>query len=300
MATITHFRWHEMEVEDRRNVTDNVIRNKIVLRTNERVTWTVLRMMQPVPRWNEEHPTERGFYLDHVKPTHKSKMVWELETEYTPIKGGQIDADPLARPVEIIYSSSLVEQPTLFDRKGRAIVNRAAEFIEGLVKQVPIVEYSFAKNLSKDPAWIQTHLGAVNSDTIKIRGLTWKPKTLLLSAVSGGAFVTENRSKYTPISGTILADPRTWTQEVWNKGTVQLKQVSRLIGDGFKDVYVQVPILEGSPAEPVSEPVPLDEEGLRIEEAIQKDEAEPLKKQKLITLKFDIQHEMPFAELPLK
>jgi hypothetical protein len=300
MATITHFRWHESEVEDRRDITANSIRDKIVLRTSERVTWTQLRLMRPVPRFGDEHPKEPGFYLDHVKPTHKSKRIWELETEYTPFKAGQLDADPLARPVEITYSTSLIEEPTLFDNKGRPIVNRAGEFIQGIVRQIPLVDYKFVKNLPGDPKWLQTHLGAVNSDPIKLRGLIWEPKTLLLASVEGGAFTTENRKSFTPISGSILADARGWTQEVWNTGTVELKEVEREIKGKKKKVWIQVPIVEGDPAENVSEPVPLDEFGKRIQEALQQSKDEPLKKQRLITLKFDVQPEKPFSELPLK
>lgn len=307
MATITQFRWHEMEVEDKRDITANTIRNKIVLKTSERVTWTQLRTMQPVPRFNDEHPKEPGFYLDYIKPTHKSRHYWELETEYTPVKAGQIDPDPLKRDVVITYTTSLVEQASLFDRKGRPTVNRAGEFIQGLIKQVPIMEYTFVKNLPEDPKWLQTHLGAVNSDAIKLRGLLWEPKTLLLSAVQGGEITTENRSKFAPITGTIMADPRGWTQEVWNLGTVQLKEETIKVDDpstksgiAYKKVWRQVPITIGSPAEPVTEPVPLDEYGRAIVDSLDKSTTEPMKKGRLITLKFEMQDERPFAELPLK
>lgn len=300
MATITRFRWHEMEVDDPRDVREAKIRNKIVLKTSDRVTWTDLRRMRPVPRWNDAHPKEPGFWLDFIKPTHKSRLVWELECEYTTFKGGQIDPDPIARPPVVTFQSSLVEQPTLSDRNKRPIVNRAGEFIQGIMQQIPIVEYSFTKNYAADPAWIQSHIGAVNEDTVKLRGITWKPNTLLLSAVSGGDFVEENRARYTSISGTIMADPRGWTQEVWNLGTVQLAQQERTIAGKKKMVWVQVPITEGDPAEPVSQPVPLDENGIAITDAYVPDRTEPLKKQKLITLKFDVQPLRSFAELPLR
>lgn len=299
MATITKFIWHEMEVDDPRDVREAKIRNKIVLKTSDRVTWTDLRKMRPVPQWKDSHPKEPGFYLDYIKPTHKSRHIWELECEYVPFGGGQIDPDPIARPPVVTFSSSLVEQPTLRDNKGRPIVNRAGEFIQGLMVRVPIIEYRFQKNFGFDPAWILTHMGAVNSDTVKIRGLTWRPKTLLLSGIDGGEFLTENRSTYTSISGTILADRRGWTQEVWNTGTVQLVQQPRVIKGVEKMVWVQVPITEGNPPDPVSQPVPLDEDGVMISDAYEPSRTEPLKKQNLISLKFDLQHEEAFARLPL-
>lgn len=299
MATITHFRWYETEYEDPRDSREAIVRSKIKLRTNERVNWTTLRGLRPVPRWNDEHPTEKGFYLEFVRPTHKSRLIWELEAEYTPIKGGQIDPNPLSRPVVLTYSSSLVELPTLRDNKGRPTVNRAGEFIQGLVVQRPIIEYKFVKNLPGDPRWLQTHLGAVNSDVIRLRNLTWEPRTLLLSAVEGDDFLTENRQTYTPTTGTILADPLTWSSEVWNTGTYQLQQEMRTIAGKDRLVYVPVPILDKQ-GDPISEPVPLDEDGQQISDAWQPSRTEPLKKQRLISLRFDLQAEQPFSELPLR
>ncbi len=299
MATITQFRWHEMDVEDKRDVRENLVRNKITLKTSERVNWTTLRRMPPVPQWNQPHPTEPGFFLDFVKPNHKSRLVWELEADYTPFAGGQVDPDPLNRPPVITYSTSLIEQPTFYTPDNKPIVNRAGEFITGVMEQIPLVEYQFSKNLPADPAWLQTHLGAVNSDTITLRGLKWAPKTLLLATVSGGEFTTENRSTYTPTSGTILADYRTWTQEVWNRGTVQLKQVKRLIRGVPKLIWIQDPIKAGNPKEPVSEPVPLDERGFQIVEPFPGGIATETD-QKFIRLKFDTQRSLPFAALPLK
>jgi hypothetical protein len=300
MVSIVAFRWHETDITDVRNITENKIINKIELKTSERVNWTTLRLMRPVPQWSDEHPTEPGFYLDYVRPVHKKRQIWELEAEYTPFKGGQIDPNPTERGAVVTYSTSLVEQATLRDNAGRPIVNRAGEFIRGLMLQVPIVEYKFSKNLPNDPEWLQTHLGAVNSDTITLRGLKWPAKTLLLSSAEGAEFITENRTTYTPTSGTILADIRTWTQEVWNTGTVQLKQVEREMNGEKKKIYIQVPILEGDPPEPITEPVPLDEFGVLIQEALEPSKTEPLKKQNLITLKFDLQPELPFKVLPLQ
>ena len=307
MVTITHYRWHEMEVDDPRDVREAKLRNKITLKTSERVNWTTLRKMSPVPQWNSQHPTEPGFYLDFIEPNHKSRLIWELECEYTVFAGGQVDPDPLSRPASVTFSASLVEEPSLFDADGRPTVNRAGEFVQGLVRQVPIVEYTFRKNYPSDPRWIQSHLGAVNSDSIKIRGIDWRPNTLLLASVAGGDFTEENRSRYTEISGTVLADPRGWTQQVWNRGTVQLKQVERTFDDptapsgiAIRRVWTQVPIVAGSPPEPVSEPVPLDEDGRSIIEAVQPSRTEPLPKGRLITLDFNMQPRVAFSELPLR
>ncbi len=300
MASILAFRTYKSDIDDTRD-GNNIVRDSIKLKTSDRVNWSTLRSMQPVPRWNQEHPREPGFYLDIIKPVHVSRLVWELEAEYTPIKGGQIDPDPLARPADITFTSSLIEQPTFFDHNRKAMTTTAGEFISGIIERIPIVEYSVKKNLARDPDWMLTHMGAVNSDSINLRGLTWAPKTLLISAVSGGSFVTENRSTFSEYTISISADPRTWTQEVWNRGTVELVQVEKLVFSGQslvkKLVWVQSPIKEGDPPEPVQDPVPLDENGRAIGDYLQKDGQQPIKTGKLIKLNFQTQKAKAFASV---
>lgn len=303
MASILAFRTYKSDIEDKRD-RDNIVRDSIKLKTSSRVNWSTLRNMQPVPRWNQEHPKEPGFYLDFIKPTHVSRLIWELEAEYTPVKGGQIDPDPLARAADVTFTSSLIEQPTFFDYKKRPMTTTAGEFISGIVESVPLVEFSIKKNLAQDPAWLQTHLGAVNSDSVKLRGRVWAPKTLLFSAVSGGAFVTENRSTFSEYTLSISADPRTWTKEVWNRGTLQLEQVRKLVFVGqqlvSRLVWVQVPIKEGDPPEPVQDPVPLDDNGRAIGDYLTQNGTEPIRTGKLIKLNFETQEPKSFnGVLPL-
>jgi hypothetical protein len=300
MAKVEKWFWYETEYDDPRDVRNAKVRNRIKLRTDVRVNWTTLRTLKPVPQWGDSHPTEPGFYLDFIEPIHRHKRVWELEAEYTVFKGEQFEPNPLSRPTVVTYNATLAEVASLRDAKGFPTVNRAGEFVQGLVRQVPIVDYTFKKNMSADPKWIQTHLGAINSDSVRIRNLVWEPKTLLLASISGGEFVEEAAAKYAEIGWTILADPLGWTSEVWNLGTVQLVEEPREIKGKTKMVWVQVPITEGPNGDPVSEAKPLDEDGQLISEAWQPSRTEPLKKQRLITLKFDMQPVKAFSELPLK
>ena len=260
--------------------------------------------MNPVPQWDEPHPKEPGFYLDYIEPKRISRLVWELEAIYTVFKGGQVDANPLARPADITFNSSLVEQATMFDNKRRPIMNAAGEFITGVSQQFPLIEYSVVKNLASEGDWVQTHIGAVNSDVVRLRTLTWKPKTLLLTGVSVGPYLTENRTRYTEAQLTILADARTWTQEVWNRGTVRLIKTNTIVklGQGrftLKDVWKQVPIYEGEEGSrtPVTEAVPLDLQAQPLVDFAQP--GKPIDPTKLVTLKFDVQPELAFSKLPL-
>lgn len=287
-----------MDVEDQRDLRENKVRDKIFLKTSRRMTWSELRRMPPVPQWNQEHPREPGFYLDYIKPAHTHRLIWQLEAEYTAIKGGQIDANPLARRPVTTFDSSLIDEKTLFDADGNPIVNTAGEFITGVVQKIAIVDYTVKMNLGSDPKWLQTHLGRLNRDPITLRGLTWAPKTLLLSGVSAGEFVTENRVEYAEYTLKIMADPRTWTQTVWNRGTVELVEDKAYKAVTGKVRYFQKPIKQGDPPEFVSEPVPLTRDGKVIKEWLNPGE-QPADLSKLVTLNFDCQPLVPFAELRL-
>lgn len=298
--SIVAYRWYETEIDDQREITENKIRNKIMIKTARRLPWSELRYIRPVPQWNDEHPNEPGFYLDFVKPVHKSRLIWELEAEYTPFKGKQKDPNPLQREAKITFDVSLVEQPTLFDWKDRPMCNTAGEFIEGISAQIPIVDYSITKNLPSDPAWLLTHLGGVNEETITLRGLKWPAKTLLLAGVSAGEIVTEDKIKYSEYKLKILADIRTWQARVWNRGTVELVEIEYTDEAGAKKKkLIQVPIKTGDPPEYVDEPVPLDEKGKAIQDYLQQDKEKPIKVDKLIPLPFDVQKLVPFKNLPL-
>lgn len=298
--SIVAYRWYETEIDDQREITENKIRNKIMIKTSRRMPWSQLRLIRPVPQWNDEHPNEPGFYLHFVKPVHKSRLIWELEAEYTPFRGKQDDPNPLQRPAKITFDASLVEQPTLFDWKGRPMCNTAGEFLEGIPAQIPIVDYSITKNLGADPAWLLTHLGGVNEETITLRGLQWPPKTLLLAGVSAGEIVTEDKVKYSEYKLKILADIRTWLAQVWNRGTVELFELEVKQRDGSKKKrLIQKAIKTGDPPEYVDEPVPLDEFGRAILDYLQKDREEPIMPGKLIRLAFDVQKIVRFNKLPL-
>jgi hypothetical protein len=307
MAAISRLWWSKATMEDNRN-GENSVRSTIKILTSDRVSWTWLRDQRVIPKFNDEHPTEPGFFLDRYTPNHIQRCYWEIETEWTPIKAGKIDPDPAARPVDITFSTSLVEQPVNWDAKRKPICTTAGEMITGVMEQIPLVDYSLVKNYAKDPAFIQTHLGAVNEDAVKLRGIVWEPKTLLFAAVSAGSYVTENRYTSSEFRLTLVGDYRGWTQEVWNRGTLRLEKQTRtkweVKGDKLVpkklDVWVQVPIMSGSPAKAITEPVAIDKYGQEIVDHLKPDEEKPLDPSKLIVLKFDVQRAKKFGGiLPL-
>lgn len=307
MGTISRFWISKSAIEDKTD-RESTVRDTLHIMTSDRMSWTQLRLQSVIPKYGSEHPREPGFFLEAMKPTQSKRCYWEVELEYNVFKAEQIDPSPLARPAEITWSTSLVEQPTERDSKGRPTCTTAGEFLTGIVEKIPLVEYSIKKNLPADPAWAQTHFGCVNQDAIKIRGLDWAPGTLMLISGSGGPFTVENKVSFMECSLSLLGDYRGWTLKVWNRGTVRLAKQKRtkwkLQGGKLipveQSVWVQVPILTGEPPAPVEEPVFLDDYGQEIIDALKPEKGSTLDPTKFIELTFDIQSERKFAGvLPL-
>lgn len=302
MPKIQVFRWYETDaVDDVSDPQGNSVTSRVKLRTDVRLSWTQLRRLRPLPRAGEEHPNEPGFYYKKATPKQLHKRVWEVELEYVPFQLEEEDKNPLKRKPKISFDSASIEIPADRDNKGRMVCSTAGEPLLGIMRQIPTIDYTINVNLPSDARWLQTHLLAVNKDAVTLRGLTWKPKTLLFASVSAGEFQKENKVDFTPYTLKIMANELTWTQEVFNTGTLQLEEYEIQRNGKTLKRYRQVKILEGSPAEPVSEPKPLDEKGRYIDDSLQPKRDEPVKKSKLISLKFDIQPELPFNNvLPLK
>lgn len=296
------FRWYETDVID--DVSDpqaNSVTSRVKLRTDVRLPWTVIRSLSPMPRAGDEHPNEPGFFFKKATPKQTSKRVWEVELEYVPFQVEEEDKNPLRRKPKISFDSSSIEIPADRDNKGRMICSTAGEPITGIMRQIPTVDYTINVNLATDPQWMLTHLLAVNADTVRIRGVPWKPKTLLFATVAAGVYEKENKVEFAPFTLKILGNPLTWSAEVFNTGTLQLESYELQQNGRTVQRWRQVPILEGKPREPVKEPKPLDEFGRYIDDSLQPVRSEPVKSSKLISLTFDVQPEVRFNNvLPLR
>ena len=307
MGSVAKFWISKTAIEDK-NDNANFVRDTLHIVTSDRMSWTQIRVQSFMPRFGGEHTREPGFFLEAMKPNHLKRNYWEIELEYVPFKASQPDPSPLARPAEILWSTTLVDQPTDRDNKGRFICTTAGEGITGVLRKIPLVQYDITKNLGSDPAWMLTHFGALNSDTVRLRKRTWPPGTLLCVSGSGGPFVNENRVEYTEIKFSLLGDFRGWQTEVWNRGTVRLDLMDRAtwVKQGGKlvlrmrRVWVPVPILSGSPPTPVDEPRFLDKDGQEIADAYAIGEENAVDKSKIISLTYHVQEWLPFSSvLPL-
>ena len=164
----------------------------------------------------------------------------------------------------------------------------------GVSRDRPRLVYRVEKNLGQDPDWLDTHVGAVNIDPVRLRNRVRKPNTLMLRRLSLGKYREENRTKFTPAVFELHYDPLGWIVKVWNAGTVQLVEFRTEAG---AKAYRQEAILQGKPAAPVSEPVPLDVHGRHIFDIAKPDELAPAR---LVQLEFEVQPRQRFTGvLPL-
>jgi hypothetical protein len=246
-----------------------------------------------------------------VKPKTKQQTVWEIELDWGGFKQVEQLENPLARAAEITWSTSLLEQPTEREHDGKFCCTTAGERLTGIVEQIPLVEYDITKNLAGDPAWILTHFGAVNSDPVKLRGITWAPKTLLCAGGSGGKYQTENKVEFAEFRLKLIGDYRGWTVDVWNRGTVRLERQERTqysvkgrkLVATKKLVWCQVPITvpdENGVKRQIEEPVFLNDFGQEIVDLMQPEKGNTVDASKFIQLKFEIQRPKQFkGVLPL-
>ena len=297
-----------MEASDKSDRSDNYVRDTLHITTSDPTSWTQLSLDRLIPKHGSEHPEEKGFFLDSLEPVAVRINYWEVKLEWLPFKAEQQDANPLSRPADITWTTSLIDMPVSRDSEGRFIGTSAGELISGVMRKVPLVEYSVTKNMVSDPAWIATHFGAINKDTITLRGRPWAPKTLLLISGSGGAFQNENKQDFFELQFSLLADVRGWTVEVWNRGTVRLertsKSVAKVQGDKLVwkrvNVWAQVPIMVGSPPQATEEPMFLTLDGQEIVDHLKPGQRGGVNEKLVVSLKFEVQPILPFYVLPLR
>lgn len=252
------------------------------------------------PKLNSEDFRHRGFWFDSISPKLVGKRQWQIDVKSSTFTFPDLPDSPTARAAKISIDSELVEQPTLFDSKGKPIMTRAGEWISGVTVERPLLTYNIVKNLPADPGWLESHLGAVNSDAVKLRGRVCAQNTLMLRRCSFSEYTTENRVWYTTCSISLHYDPLTWIRKIWNRGVIQLVQVPRVVKGTSKLVWVQSRIKSGTPPQYIDDPVPLDAKGQVIDGVLTPDQSTPVDVSKMVILNFNVQPIQQFGGvLPL-
>lgn len=282
---------------DGTRTTDERYKEKRVVIVTGAVSLQWIARHPLLPRENAPVEDQPGFYWDTVSRKQLSPLAWELDCEASPFSFPSQPDSPLAEPADISVDCDLREEHTLFDHKKRPIVTTAGEWIAGVTREVPTLVYRVAKNLGTDPAWFDTHMGAINSDAVRLRGRTCAPKTLLLRRCSLAPYQTRNRVRYTACTLELSYKADQWIHRIWNRGTLQLIEFKN---EKQKKDWRQERILSGNPATPVTEPVPLDAKGVPLEGVLDPNQTTPIDPRKMIILDIQTQIENRFTGvLPL-
>lgn len=296
MAQILDYKITQLSGQLSRSGTDSIAQTHIIS-TDQLVTLPWIQSHRSTPKLHAPVLDFPGYYWDDLKPVQKTKLVWEITGSATPFEFEPEPDSPLAMPADIAVNSELIEEPTRFDAKGKPIVTRAGEWISGVNRSRPILTYVVAKNLATDPAWLETHLGAVNQDPVRLRGRICQPNTLMLRRLSLSPYTTKDRVRYTVCSFELHYDPQTWIRRLWNIGTIQLVEFQTAAG---RKAYRQERIKTGVPAQPIESPVALDKKGKVIPGVLTPEADTPVDVSKMEILYFDVQPLQKFTGvLPL-
>jgi hypothetical protein len=251
---------------------------------------TILRSRPDLAR-GQPHPRDSSARITKTEFSRTGPGTWEITVEYS--TATEDKTNPLGRPTN--WDLSQWEARTIGltrDAAGRPINNTAGDLFDdppaSADRHFPILRGT--RNITPSfPPWLLDYTDSINSDAIRIRGLTFPPLTLR-AKIAISDIQTENDIDFSTLSMEFAVNPATWIHRQPNRG--------------FFELYYdkgQDPAKQPKPAgrrrilvngEPATEPQWLDQYGRAI--------ADPAKDPtKLIFLSFDLHARRPFNALPL-
>ena len=299
MARILEFKITTGKTEESRTGNDK-ISVSITVSTDELVSPQWMRNHPLTPKINGPAEGFPGFYWDTVNQEQKFKLIWQIDCTASEFLIEPEPDSPLAAAAEIAVNSELIDEPTQFDWKGRPIMTTAGEWIAGVTRSRPLLTYVISKNLPQDPAWLETHLGAVNKDPVRLRGRICKPNTLMLRRLSLSPYTSKGKVSFTVCGFELHYDPYEWIKRIWNKGTIQLIEFKTAKGaKAYRQERIKVRDSNGV-MQNVEDAVPIDKKGRVIPGVLSPEQDTPVDVSKLVVLSFEVQPVQTFGGvLPL-
>ena len=243
----------------------------------------------------------RKLYVIGVDGDEIEPRLWQIEIEYATKAPKKDDPNPLNRPAEITLDGNETQIPVYQDGEGTWYVNTAGDLLEGVTEDYEQPVWRVAKNLAKTPQWILRYPGAVNSDTVRLDGLTFQPGELRLKRLRRGGVQEENDQSYYSLSYELHFREGGWLRQIPNRGHHEIAATGRVIWGqgGLQSEYERRRILVGSPAAPTEEPVFLNQHGAayRDEDGNVRTKLDP---DEIVMLEFKRGQRLPFSVLPLK
>lgn len=287
---------------------------------------TAIRKATPnLQRW-QPHPDEPAALVTRFAyKQRRHSLIFDIDVDYSTNPGDQDSPSPLERPAVIEGGSVELQEAIFVDSQKKPLVNTAGQFLEGAVETYSFSTFSVTKMISTNwPGWFLDYNQSVNSDPIRIRGLTCLPRTLKIGSISIGSDQVEDDVEFCRLQLQLIYNENTWDKFYLNRGYEEAVYHERTMWipnyvEPQKVIFRTLQRCLNSQGDLVTEPVFLNEDGrrprvdaqgnlitlqdeydamkrgLKLESTIK----DPLDPEDIVILRFGQRKERPFYELPL-
>jgi hypothetical protein len=236
----------------------------------------------------------RGFNRD-------GHYLFSLEVEYA-TDAPEEDHDrinPLEIPAEISADTMQITRVVERDEQGNPIVNTAGSRLLELNEEYDLWRIQVTKNIARFPPWAKQYAGAVNSDTVRIDGETFAPRTLKFATPRLSSRDVMNQIPFRRLDFSLVHNEQTWDRFLLNRGVeeIEVRTVVNPQTGEEEEREVRVPIVDED-GQPIADPVFLDDAGRQFRDGdgnVRRPERD-----EIIILRFRTRKQLPFSILPLR
>jgi hypothetical protein len=287
-------------------------------RTDPGDSWKVILRARPDLAQYQPHPDDSLAFVSRVTPTHHARGYWTLKVEYSTEVENE-EENPLDKPATITVDTQPREKIALFDAAGRPVCNAAGDLFDDppATRTVHNLLFTVEKNIpAQFPPWIKAYGGAVNTDAVRLRGITCGPDTLKVQKLTIGDIQTANDKEYSVLHLELEHDEEKWIHWQPNRGFHELyydKNALRLNNLKNRNIRKSARkreiLIDGAPAK---EPQWLDVFGRHVKDPWMYADGSPNSKpiplqgweeippEGLVFLPFKLDPRLPFSRLPLR
>lgn len=256
-----------------------------------------MRRHPSMPKPYEQHPDDPISYVDVVTPTRRNGRITDVQVDYdskVELTKKQQDENPINRPAIITLDSEPERRQVTTDVDGKPHTTTAGEQILGRERTFTNFKLQVTKNVRNLPRWVLDYEDAINSEPIRIKGITWPKEKLKFGRLQLGPEILENGIEYNELRFELVFRRLGWNEPSLNFGkyeTLPFERFNQETGK-FEQVKELREILVGNPPAPTEQPVPLDEDGRAFRDADGKVKLQ-------VDLKDIINNLVPFKESPV-
>lgn len=260
------------------------------------------------PRLGQAHRDEPRAICDSVRVFRRRDSNWWLDVvaQYASNRAEDPDDNPLQRPARIDWSTQRIRVLTQFDRRGRPMLNTAGELMAPVERNRSLLVANVEKLMAQVPRLILDYEDCINSDTLRLRNLTFPKHTLYFDGLTISDLEKENDVWFHRVRYRLTFRSDTWLLQRLSTGFNQLITQRIPVDEdrphGAKKTvrHLQAIWVDG---QPVQKEQLLDAEGRWIEpippaNLLPGDPAIDVRR--VVKLKFELDEQQPFARLGLR